>query len=66
MTTIETPSLCVLVKSITVRMVTLEEMKRQLEDEDLKLEQKIRLLNDGVNSETATVIPVCDLFYLQS
>lgn len=66
LTTIEKHSLCVLIKGITVRMVTVEEMKRQLEDEDLKLEQKISLLNDGINSETATVIPVCHLFYLQS
>lgn len=28
------------------------ELRRQLEDEELKPEQKISLLNDGLNSET--------------
>lgn len=34
------------------------EMKRQLEDGDLKLDQKISLLNDGINSETVFTLPV--------
>lgn len=35
------------------------EMKRQLEDGDLKLDQKISLLNDGINGETVFTLPVC-------
>lgn len=52
-------------KAVTVRMEPVEEeavvseLKRQLEDEDLNLEQKVSLLNDGLNSETTTIIPVC-------
>lgn len=52
-------------KAVTVRMEPVEEeavvseLKRQLEDEDLSLEQKVSLLNDGLNSETTAIIPVC-------
>lgn len=38
-------------KSLKMEAVV-SEMKRQLEDGDLKLDQKISLLNDGINSET--------------
>lgn len=42
-----------------VEEAVVSELKRQLEDEDLNLEQKVSLLNDGLNSETTTIIPVC-------
>lgn len=35
----------------------MSEMKRQLENGDLKLEQKISLLNDGINGETVLFHP---------
>lgn len=35
------------------------EMKQQLEDGDLKLDRKIRLLNDGINGATLFTLPVC-------
>lgn len=35
------------------------EMKRQLEGGDLRLEQKISLLNDGIKGETVFTPPVC-------
>lgn len=47
-----------LFKSLRMEAVVLE-MKRQLEDGDLKLDQKISLLNDGINGETVFTLPVC-------
>lgn len=49
-------------KAVRVRMeeeTVVSELKRQLEDENLDLEQKVSLLNDGLNSETITIVPVC-------
>lgn len=43
-----------------VRMeAVVSEMKRQLEAGDLELDQKINLLNDGINGETVFTLPVC-------
>lgn len=44
-------------KSLKMEAVV-SEMKRQLEDGDLKLDQKISLLNDGINSGTVFTLPV--------
>ncbi len=54
-------------KAVAVRMEPVEEeeavvveLKRRLEDEDLNPEQRVSLLNNGLNSETTTSItPVC-------
>lgn len=35
------------------------EMKQQLEDGDLKLDRKIRLLNNGINGATLFTLPAC-------
>lgn len=47
-----------LFKLLRMEAVVLE-MKRQLEDGDLKLDQKISLLNDGINGETVFTLAVC-------
>ena len=52
----------------------ISELKRQLEDEDLNPEQKLHLLNNGLDSETTVKIPPClpvcirveDMIYLIS
>lgn len=58
--------LCFVKGSSSQRMQRVEEvealvseLKRQLEDENLNLEQRINLLNTGLNSETPSVILVC-------
>lgn len=58
-------------RAVTVRMEPVEEeavvseLKRQLEDVDLDPEQKVSLLNNGLNSETTiSITPVCLSLYL--
>lgn len=52
-------------KAVTVKMEQVEEealvsgLKSKLEEDDLNLEQKVSLLNDGLNSETTPTALVC-------